>query len=84
LRSGFLTEPERKAMESVVSPHGKYWLPIHWTFQLIREARQTGHITSDRAVEMIEDVSLLYFGGKNCTIEENSSLNSCPELTQFL
>uniref|UniRef100_A0A914WPQ6 Bestrophin homolog n=1 Tax=Plectus sambesii TaxID=2011161 RepID=A0A914WPQ6_9BILA len=53
--AGFLTEPERRAMEAVVSPHGKYWLPIHWAFHLIKQARLSGNIASNRGVELLQD-----------------------------
>jgi hypothetical protein len=53
---GFLTEKEGAAMKSVVSLHGKYWLPTHWSFDLVKQARKSGNISSDRAAELILEV----------------------------
>uniref|UniRef100_A0A914X3D7 Bestrophin homolog n=1 Tax=Plectus sambesii TaxID=2011161 RepID=A0A914X3D7_9BILA len=52
--AGFLTEQELSAMESVTSPHAKYWLPIHWAFHLIKEAKASGLIRTERAVELVQ------------------------------
>ena len=54
---GFMSAAERKAMEAIVSPHGKYWLPIHWSFHIIKKARLDGIIKTDRGVELVQDVS---------------------------
>uniref|UniRef100_A0A914VW92 Bestrophin homolog n=1 Tax=Plectus sambesii TaxID=2011161 RepID=A0A914VW92_9BILA len=55
IAAGFLTENEKLAMDSVISSYAKYWLPIHWAFNLMHKARRTGHIESDRAVELMQE-----------------------------
>lgn len=54
---GLLTEDEMIAMQSVSSSYVKYWLPIHWAFHLICEAREAGIVRTERAVELIQAVS---------------------------
>jgi hypothetical protein len=56
---GLITENELIALNSVTSPHGKYWLPIYWAFNLIKQARLSGNIESNRACEVLNEVGEL-------------------------
>ncbi|CAI4232701.1 unnamed protein product [Auanema sp. JU1783] len=45
--AGLMTESELDHFENVVSPHKKYWQPMHWLFSNIRIARDEGYVKSD-------------------------------------
>uniref|UniRef100_A0A914UNU4 Bestrophin homolog n=1 Tax=Plectus sambesii TaxID=2011161 RepID=A0A914UNU4_9BILA len=53
--AGLITATEVKAMKEIVSPNGKFWTPVQWSMSVIRQARQRGNITSERAVKEIYD-----------------------------
>uniref|UniRef100_A0A914US75 Bestrophin homolog n=1 Tax=Plectus sambesii TaxID=2011161 RepID=A0A914US75_9BILA len=48
--AGFLSQTDIAALDSVESPHAKYWLPIHWAMMLISKAREGGHMKNDGMV----------------------------------
>jgi hypothetical protein len=54
---------EMKALDSVESPHRKYWLPAHWAMAAIQRARQQGLIKNDHAVTDLFNVILVLFLG---------------------
>ena len=74
---GLITENELIALNSVTSQHGKYWLPIYWAFNLIKQARQSGNIETNRACEVLNEVS-----DRPHKIDENesSTLKYCMHL----
>jgi hypothetical protein len=43
-------------MQTITTTHPKYWLPIHWAFNLVKEARVNGDVAHDRAVELVLEV----------------------------
>uniref|UniRef100_A0A914WUT2 Bestrophin homolog n=1 Tax=Plectus sambesii TaxID=2011161 RepID=A0A914WUT2_9BILA len=45
--AGLMTEQEKIAFDSVISPHKKNYLPTHWSMLLLRQARLEGRIMSD-------------------------------------
>uniref|UniRef100_A0A914VLQ5 Bestrophin homolog n=1 Tax=Plectus sambesii TaxID=2011161 RepID=A0A914VLQ5_9BILA len=49
--AGFMSVKEMEALDSIVSPHRKYWVPAHWAMTAILRARQEGFIKSDHAVQ---------------------------------
>uniref|UniRef100_A0A1I7XDB7 Bestrophin homolog n=1 Tax=Heterorhabditis bacteriophora TaxID=37862 RepID=A0A1I7XDB7_HETBA len=45
--AGLMTEKEMSEFDSIVSPHAKYWQPMHWVFSLVRIAREEGKIIGE-------------------------------------
>lgn len=55
--AGIMTENELIEFDAIKSPHIKYWLPIEWTFNLLRKARDMKMIESDYAyVDLLEKI----------------------------
>uniref|UniRef100_A0A7E4WC07 Bestrophin homolog n=1 Tax=Panagrellus redivivus TaxID=6233 RepID=A0A7E4WC07_PANRE len=53
--AGLMTENELKEYDSIISPQLKYWVPMNWTFGLLRKSRELGLIESDIIyVDMLE------------------------------
>ena len=55
--TGVLTESEYKALEDVQTPHGKWWVPFMWSFNIIKDCRTEGRITDDYMLKALMDVS---------------------------
>ena len=55
--SGVINENEVKAMNDVETPHGKWWVPVVWICNLIKEARKEGRIADDFLMKSLIDVS---------------------------
>uniref|UniRef100_A0A914VQ04 Bestrophin homolog n=1 Tax=Plectus sambesii TaxID=2011161 RepID=A0A914VQ04_9BILA len=45
--AGFMSENEKKVLDGIVSPHQKYWIPMHWAMALLKQAAEDGHIAND-------------------------------------
>jgi hypothetical protein len=54
-------------MDNLASKYKKYFMPIHWAMELIRQARRDGLIGSDRFVVDLYEVRKQQF--KNGQIE---------------
>ena len=54
-----MTQDELKALDGVQTPHGKWWVPFVWTFNLLKEARNEGRITDDYLLKTLMDVSAI-------------------------
>ncbi|VDK44381.1 unnamed protein product [Anisakis simplex] len=55
--AGLLTETEKGIMDSVTTQHAKFWVPMQWTFSLLRMAREEKRIESDHIyVDLVETV----------------------------
>lgn len=55
--SGLLTQNEKAVMDSVDSQYAKYWVPMQWTFSLLKMARDEQRIESDHVYIDLVDVS---------------------------
>ena len=67
---GVLTHDEKKFMQEIQTPHGKWWMPFVWCFNLIKQARRDGYITDNYLLKTLMDVSFIYFSQLPCAIFE--------------
>ncbi len=51
-----MTEPEKVAMDGIISPHKKNYLPTHWSMTILRLARADGIIAQDVFLRDLYDV----------------------------
>ena len=58
LTAGLITLPEIKALDSVSTSHGKWWVPIVWAMNLIKQARREGRVTDDFLMKVLMEVHL--------------------------
>ncbi|KHN81079.1 Bestrophin-1 [Toxocara canis] len=55
--AGLLTESEKTIMDSVTTQYSKFWVPMQWTFSLLKMARDEQRIESDHIyVELIDTI----------------------------
>ena len=52
-----MTEAELKALDEVVTSHGKWWVPFAWAVNLVKSARRDGRITDDYLMRAVIGVS---------------------------
>ena len=57
---GVMTNQEFDMIEEVNTPHGKWWVPFNWCFNLVKEARQEGLITDDYLLKVIMEEMMSY------------------------
>uniref|UniRef100_A0A914CVE5 Bestrophin homolog n=1 Tax=Acrobeloides nanus TaxID=290746 RepID=A0A914CVE5_9BILA len=62
VEAGLLTPEEKEELESVVAPHGNWWVPSHWFAQLVAIARKEGRIHDDLHYKSLIDEMLTYRG----------------------
>ena len=55
-----MTQEEHKMIQEVQTPHGKWWIPFVWTFNLIKDARNEGRINDDYMLKTLMDVSTTF------------------------
>ncbi|XP_074661388.1 bestrophin-2-like [Tubulanus polymorphus] len=55
VRSGLMTESERKVYDAIPSPHSKFWVPCQWAASLASRARNEGRIKDDIHLKSILD-----------------------------
>ena len=54
--AGVITRTEIQALEDVNTPHGKWWVPIVWACNLIKQARKEGRIGDDFLMKVLMEV----------------------------
>ena len=54
---GVITSNEVSALNDIDTPHGKWWVPIVWICNLVKQARSDGKIRDDYLMKTIIDVS---------------------------
>uniref|UniRef100_A0AC35GQ22 Bestrophin homolog n=1 Tax=Panagrolaimus sp. PS1159 TaxID=55785 RepID=A0AC35GQ22_9BILA len=47
IEAGFLTKNEQESIEAVDDQYSRYWVPLKWVYQHVREARKENIISSD-------------------------------------
>uniref|UniRef100_A0A7E4VFE0 Bestrophin homolog n=1 Tax=Panagrellus redivivus TaxID=6233 RepID=A0A7E4VFE0_PANRE len=57
IAAGLLTQDELERLEKIPDVYTRYWIPCHWISELLYEAREYGHISSDYLLEKISDES---------------------------
>lgn len=58
---GIITQPEVTMLNDLPTPHGKWWVPFMWSFNIVRDAHKEGRIASDFGLKTLQDVSLFYY-----------------------
>jgi len=53
---GMITKTEIKLLDSVHTPHGKWWVPFVWSCNLVRAARRQGRISDNYLMKTLLDV----------------------------
>jgi len=52
-----MTVGDKKTLDSVQTPHGKYWVPIVWCMNILKEARREGFVADEFALKtLMEEV----------------------------
>ncbi|XP_043923371.1 bestrophin-2-like [Protopterus annectens] len=60
VEAGFMTPDEHKKLESLKSPHNKYWVPCVWFANLATKARNEGRIKDNVALQhMLNELNIL-------------------------
>uniref|UniRef100_F1L303 Bestrophin homolog n=1 Tax=Ascaris suum TaxID=6253 RepID=F1L303_ASCSU len=55
--AGLLTQNEKAVMDSVDSQYAKYWVPMQWTFSLLKMARDEQRIESDHVyIDLVDSI----------------------------
>ena len=54
--AGVITRTEIQALEDVNTPHGKWWVPIVWACNLIKQARKEGRIGDEFLMKVLMEV----------------------------
>ena len=51
-----MTQEEQKALDDVNTPHGKWWAPIVWICNLLKECKNEGRISDDFMLKALYEV----------------------------
>ena len=78
LHIGVITMDEIQALEEVSTPHGKWWVPVVWSCNLVKQSRKEARIADDYSMKTILDVS------KNLVIYWWKIVNCFKEQLHFI
>ncbi len=62
-------------LEEVQTPHGKWWVPFVWVFNLIKDSRHEGRITDDYMMKALMEVSLKFLRSSPEGVTGSSALH---------
>ena len=54
---GVINLREIQALEDITTPHGKWWVPMVWSCNLVKKAKRDGLIADTYSMKAIIDVS---------------------------
>lgn len=57
---GLMTPNEHKMLEEVNTPHGRWWVPFNWCFNLIKDLRIQGMIADDYLMKTLMEEIMSY------------------------
>ena len=55
---GIIHHGEVKAMEEVKTPHGKWWIPMVWACNLLKQAYKEGRISNEISFKALLEVRI--------------------------